>query len=43
MAKSTRRLVICLDNSEYEVSLERRKIYVAVADSNAARAAQPER
>lgn len=33
MAKS--RLVICLDNSGYEVSLERRKIYVAVADAKA--------
>jgi hypothetical protein len=26
MAKASRRLVICLDNSGYEVSLERRKI-----------------
>jgi hypothetical protein len=33
MAKS--RLVICLDNSGYEVSLERRKIYVAIADARA--------
>jgi len=32
-----RRLVICLDNSGYEVSLERRKIYVAIADTQAAR------
>jgi hypothetical protein len=32
MAKSSRRLVICLDNSGYEVSLERRKIYVAIPD-----------
>jgi hypothetical protein len=29
------RLVICLDNSGYEVSLERRKIYVAVPDATA--------
>ena len=34
MAKSAR-LVICLDNSGYEVSLERRKIYVAVPDARA--------
>jgi hypothetical protein len=34
MAKSTR-LVICLDNSGYEVSLERRKIYVSVPDAKA--------
>ncbi len=32
MAKSSRRLVICLDNSGYEVSLERRKIYVSIPD-----------
>jgi hypothetical protein len=35
MAKSTRRLLICLDNSGYEVSLERRKIYVAIPDAKA--------
>ena len=35
MAKSARRLVICLDNSGYEVSLERRKIYVAMPDAKA--------
>jgi hypothetical protein len=29
---SKRQLVICLDNSGYEASLERRKIYEAVAD-----------
>lgn len=34
MAKSTR-LVICLDNAGYEVSLERRKIYVSVPDAKA--------
>ena len=34
MAKS-QRLVICLDNSGYEVSLERRKIYVAITDAKA--------
>jgi hypothetical protein len=37
MARASRRLVICLDNSGYEVSLERRKIYVAVPDTQAAR------
>lgn len=39
MAKSAR-LVICLDNSGYEVSLERRKIYVAVPDAKAERHGQ---
>ena len=33
MAKSSRRRLICLDNSGYEVSLERRKIYVALPDA----------
>jgi len=33
MAKATKRLVICVDNSGYEVSLERRKIYVALPNS----------
>jgi hypothetical protein len=37
MARASRRLVICLDNSGYEVSLERRKIYVAIPDVEAAR------
>ena len=32
-----RALVICLDNSGYEASLERRKIYVAVRDARAER------
>ena len=35
MARVTRRLVICLDNTGYEVSLERRKIYVALPDAEA--------
>jgi hypothetical protein len=35
MAKATKRLVICVENSGYEVSLERRKIYVALPDSRA--------
>jgi len=34
MAKA-RRLVICVDNSGYEVSLERRKIYVSLPDAAA--------
>jgi hypothetical protein len=37
MAKAKRQLVICVDNSGYEVSLERRKIYEAVADATAAK------
>jgi hypothetical protein len=40
MARTSRRLVICLKNSGYEVSLERRKIYVAVPDSRAERLGQ---
>ncbi len=32
MARAARQLVICIDNSGYEVSLERRKIYVAIPD-----------
>jgi hypothetical protein len=35
MARATERLVICIANSGYEVSLERRKIYVAIADAPA--------
>jgi hypothetical protein len=36
MAKH-RQLVICVDNSGYEASLERRKIYEALADAAAAK------
>ncbi len=36
MARVLRRLVICLDNTGYEASLERRKIYVALPDPVAA-------
>ena len=36
MAKA-QRLVICVDNSGYEVSLERRKIYVSMSDAKADR------
>lgn len=35
MAKAAKRLVICVDNAGYEVSLERRKIYLSVPDSKA--------
>jgi len=35
MAKAARKLVICIANSGYEVSLERRKIYVAISDPRA--------
>lgn len=37
MAKAAKRLFICLDNAGYEVSLERRKIYVALPDTKAER------
>ena len=35
MARSSRYLVICLKNDGYDVSLERRKIYVAIPDVSA--------
>jgi hypothetical protein len=38
MAKAAKRLFICLDNGDYEVSLERLKIYVAQPDVKAERA-----
>lgn len=37
MRRSTRTLVICLKNDGYEVSLERRKIYIAIPDLLAAK------
>ena len=37
MAKTARRLFICLDNAGYEISLERLKIYVALTDAKAER------
>jgi len=40
MAKAAKRFVICVDNSGYEVSLERRKIYVSLPDPKAARLGQ---
>ncbi len=36
MAKA-KRLVICLDNTGYELALERRKVYVAIPDAKAER------
>jgi hypothetical protein len=33
MAKAAKRVVICIANDGYEVSLQRQKIYVARADS----------
>src|SRR5579862_1644028 len=40
MPKASKKLVICLDNSGYEVSLERRKINVSIPDSRAERMGQ---
>jgi hypothetical protein len=40
MPRASKKLVICLDNSGYEVSLERRKIYVAISDPKAERLGQ---
>jgi hypothetical protein len=40
MARQARRLVICIDNAGYEVSLERRKIYVAIPDARAEKLGQ---
>lgn len=40
MAKAARKLVICLDNTGYEVSLERRKIYIALPDPQAEKLGQ---
>ena len=40
MAKVPKRLVICVDNSGYEVSLERRKIYVSIPDAKAEKLGQ---
>jgi len=37
MAKAAKRLVICVHNSGYEVSLERRKICLSIPDAKAGR------
>ncbi len=40
MAKTAKRLVICLENFGYEASLERRKIYIALPDARAEKVGQ---
>ena len=40
MASSRRRLAVCVRNSGYEASLERRKIYQVLVDADAARHGQ---
>ena len=40
MATPARQLYICLDNSGYKVSLERRKIYIAIPDAKAEKLGQ---
>ena len=40
MAKATKRFVVCVRNDGHEVSLERRKIYVALPDSRAEKLGQ---
>ncbi len=40
MATSRRQLVLCLRNTGYEVSLERRKIYSSLPDADAAKHGQ---
>lgn len=37
MPRPARTLVVCLKNEGYEVSLERRKIYIALSDDTAAK------
>lgn len=37
MARASKRLVACVQNQGYEVSLERRKIYIALPDVAARR------
>jgi hypothetical protein len=37
MARTSKRLFICLNNEGFEASLERRKIYVALPDARAGR------
>jgi len=40
MAKTAKRFVICINNSGYEVSLEKRKIYLTVPDAHAEKLGQ---
>ena len=37
MARLSRYLVVCLKNDGYDVSLERRKIYIAIPDASASK------
>lgn len=37
MGKSVRQMMVCLNNAGYEVSLEKRKLYVALPDDEAAK------
>lgn len=37
MASTSKGLVVCIDNEGYEVSLERRKLYVTISDASAAK------
>jgi len=37
MARQLRKFVVCVKNEGYDVSLERRKIYVSLADDTAAK------
>jgi hypothetical protein len=37
VAKAAKRLLICLDNAGYEISLDRLKIYVALPDAKSER------
>ncbi len=40
MAKPAKTLVICVRNDGYDISLERRKLYVSIADPEAERRGQ---
>jgi hypothetical protein len=40
MARTAKRFVICVENSGYEVSLERRKIYLVLPDARAEKLGQ---
>jgi hypothetical protein len=40
MPAKTKKMFICVDNTGYEVSLERRKVYVALPDERAENAGQ---
>jgi hypothetical protein len=40
MARAAKKLVLCVDNAGYEVSLERRKLYVCIPDARAEKTGQ---